>query len=111
MVNGEVYGPAFDPVFRAHGIRQMIFTSTVGWKEFFFSNYYMLPAEDHIPSSSGGAYQAVVEGPAYVGQMLNTIENTPARKNADLMGTFVAGWADTGPHPEVMWLGYATGSA
>jgi len=27
------------------------------------------------------------------------------------MGTFVAGWADTGIHPEVMWLGYATGSA
>jgi hypothetical protein len=27
------------------------------------------------------------------------------------MGTLVAGWADTGIHPEVMWLGYATGSA
>ena len=46
-----------------------------------------------------------------MGQMLDTIENTTARKNADLMGTFVAGWADTGIHPEVMWLGYATGSA
>src|SRR5579864_5825763 len=43
--------------------------------------------------------------------MLDTIENTTARKNADLMGTFVAGWADTGIHPESMWLGYATGSA
>jgi hypothetical protein len=43
--------------------------------------------------------------------MLDTIENTPARKNADLMGTFVAGWGDTGIHPEGMWLGYATGSA
>ncbi len=110
MVNGEVYGPEFDPVFRAHGIRQMIFTSTVGWKEFLFSNYYMLPPEDHIPSRSGGAYEAV-RGPGYVAQMLDTIENTAARKNADLMGTFVAGWADTGIHPEVMWLGYATGSA
>lgn len=38
LVNGEVYGLEFDPVFKAHGIRQMIFTSTVGWKEFFFSN-------------------------------------------------------------------------
>jgi hypothetical protein len=43
--------------------------------------------------------------------MLDTIENTPARKNADLIGTLVAGWADTGIHPEVMWLGYSTGSA
>ncbi|MFN7992304.1 MAG: beta-N-acetylhexosaminidase [Bryobacteraceae bacterium] len=111
MVNGEVYGPEFDPVFKAHGIRQMIFTSTVGWKEFFFSNYYVLPAADHIPAKSIGAYEAVTHGPGYVGQMLDTIENTPARKNADLMGVFVAGWADTGIHPEVMWLGYATGTA
>jgi hexosaminidase len=111
MVNGEVYGPDFDPVFKAHGIQQMIFTSTVGWKEFLFSNYYMLPPTDHIPSRSGGAYEAVEHGPGYVGQMVDTIENTPARKNADLIGTFVAGWADTGIHPEVMWLGYATGSA
>jgi hexosaminidase len=111
MVNGEVYGPEFDPVFKAHGIRQLIFTSTVGWKELLFSNYYMLPPNDHIPSRSGGAYEAVTQGPGYVGQMLDTIENTTARKNADLMGTFVAGWADTGIHPEGMWLGYATGSA
>lgn len=111
LVNSEVYGPDFDPVYRAHGIRQMIFTSTVGWKEFLFSNYYMLPPADHLPGKSGGAYEPVREGPGYVGQMLNTIEQTPARKNADLMGTFVAGWADTGIHPEVMWLGYTTGSA
>ena len=111
MVNGEVYGPEFDPIFKAHGIRQLIFTSTVGWKEFLFPNYYMLPPADHIPSRSGGAYEAVMRGPGFVGQMLDTIENTPARKNADLMGTFVAGWADTGVHPETMWLGYATGSA
>ena len=111
MVNGEVYGPEFDPVFKAHGVRQLIFTSTVGWKELLFSNYYMLPSQDHIPSRSGGAYEAVTQGPGYVGQMLDTIENTSARKNADLMGTFVAGWADTGVHPEGMWLGYATGSA
>ena len=89
----------------------MIFTSTVGWKEFLFSNYYMLPAADHIVSHASGGYGTVLEGPGYVGQMLDTIENTPARKMADLMGTFVAGWADTGIHPEAMWLGYATGSA
>lgn len=111
MVNGEVYGPDFDPAFKSHGIRQIILTSTVGWKEFLFSNYYLLPRADHIPSGSGGAYEAVVDGPGYVGQIVDTIENTPARKYADLMGTLVAGWADTGIHPEVMWLGYAAGSA
>jgi hexosaminidase len=111
LVNTEVYGPEFDPVFKAHGIRQMIFTSTVGWKELLFSNYYMLPPADHLPGPPGGAYEPVRQGPGYVGQMLETIENTAARKNADLMGTFVAGWADIGAHPEVMWLGYATGLA
>src|SRR5258708_33880841 len=111
MVNGEVYGPEFDPVFKAHGIRQMIFTSTVGWKEFFFSNYYMLPAAVHIPTRSGGGYGTILEGPGYVGQMLDPIENPPARTNADVRGTFVAGWADPGIHPEGMWLGYATASA
>ncbi len=111
MVNSEVYGPEFDPVFKAHGIRQMLFTSTVGWKEFLFSNYYMLPAADHIVSHAAGGYGTVLEGPGYVGQMLDAIENAPARSLADLMGVFVAGWADTGVHPEAMWLGYATGSA
>jgi len=111
MVNAEVYGPEFDPVFKAHGIRQMIFTSTVGWKEFFFSNYYLLPAADHIISHASGGYGTDLPSRGYVGQMLDTIENTTARNTADLMGTFVAGWADTGIHPEVMWLGYATGSA
>ena len=111
MVNSEVYGPALDPAFKAHGIRQMIFTSTVGWKEFLFSNYYLLPAADHIVSRAAGGYGSIVDGPGYVGQMLQTIENTPARNTSDLIGTFVAGWADTGIHPEVMWLGYATGSA
>jgi hexosaminidase len=58
LVNSEVYGPKFDPIFKAHGIRQMIFTSTVGWKEFFFSNYYLLPAADHLAGAPGGAYES-----------------------------------------------------
>lgn len=33
----------------------------------------------------------MTQGPGYVGQMLETIENTSARKGVDLMGTFVAG--------------------
>src|SRR5207249_6510157 len=43
LVNGEVYGPKFDPVFRAHGIRQMVYTSTEG-SEKVFPNYYILPS-------------------------------------------------------------------
>src|SRR5256884_3920046 len=43
--------------------------------------------------------------------MFNLISFTPARQNADLMGAFVAGWADAGLHPETFWLGYATGPA
>ena len=43
VVNGEVYGPDFDPVFRAHGIRQMIYTSTEG-EERLFPDYYLLPS-------------------------------------------------------------------
>ena len=42
MVNGEVYGPEFDPVFRKHGIRQMIYTSTQG-EERLFPDYFGLP--------------------------------------------------------------------
>ena len=30
------------------------------------------------------------------------------RRNADLLGAVVAGWADSGLHPETFWLGYAT---
>jgi hypothetical protein len=111
LINGEVYGPAFDPVFNAHGIRQLIFTSTVGWKEYLFPNYYLLPQDEHIPGPPGGTYESVSQGPGVVDEMFDTISHNPARQNADLMGALVAGWADVGLHPETMWLGYATGSA
>src|SRR5262249_25420467 len=42
MVNGEVYGPAFDPEYKKHGIRQMVYTSTQG-EERFFPDYFGLP--------------------------------------------------------------------
>jgi len=111
MINGEVYGPKFDPVFKAHGNRQLIFTSTVGWKEFLFPNYYLLPQDQHIPGPPAGAYESVRQGPGIVEEMFDFISFNPARQDADLLGTFVAGWADVGLHPETMWLGYATGSA
>ena len=111
MVNGEIYGPRFDPVFKEHGIRQLINTSAVGWKEFFFPDYYIRPSTEALPGPAGGAYQPVQPGPGRVAEMFDLISFTPERQRADLMGTFVAGWADTGLHPETLWLGYATGSA
>ena len=111
MVNGEVYGPEFDPVFKAHGIRQLLFTSTVGWKEYLFPNYYLLPESEHLPGPAEGTYEPVHQGPGVVKEMSDFISQSPAWHDADLLGSFIAGWADVGLHPETMWLGYLTGSA
>ena len=102
LINGEVYGPAFDPVFKAHGIRQMIYVSTEG-EEPLFPNYYQLPPEWRLHPRPAG------EG--RVADMWDHISFTSARGQASLMGAFVAGWADEGLHPETFWLGYATGPA
>lgn len=111
MVNGEVYGPEFDPAFKAHGIRQLLFTSTVGWKEYLFPNYYLLPESEHLPGPAGGTYEPVHQGPGVVKEMSDFISLNPAWQQADLLGSFIAGWADVGLHPETMWLGYATAGA
>lgn len=110
LINGEVYGPEFDPEFKAHGIRQLLFTSTVGWKEYLFPNYYLLPQSEHLPGPGGGTYEPVKQGPGVVDEMFDFISFNPGREQADVMGSFIAGWADVGLHPETMWLGYATGS-
>ena len=104
LVNSETYGPEFDPLFKAHGIRQLIFTSTQG-EEPMFPNYYPLPMADrlHAPSEA-------VE-PGRVAEIFGAVSSLQARQQADLMGAFVAGWADAGLHPETFWLGYATGPA
>ena len=111
LVNGEVYGPEFDPKFKAHGLRQLLFTSTVGWKEYLFPNYYLLPETRHLPGPPGGTFEPAHQGPGSVQEMFDYISFNPARQQAALLGSFVAGWADVGIHPETMWLGYVTGSA
>ncbi|MGI8960947.1 MAG: beta-N-acetylhexosaminidase [Bryobacteraceae bacterium] len=111
LVNGEVYGPQFDPEFKSHGIRQLLFTSTVGWKQYLFPNYYLLPEAEHLPGPAGGSYEPVHQGPGVVEEMFDFISFNPARQQAALLGSFVAGWADVGINPETMWLGYASGSA
>jgi hexosaminidase len=99
VVNGETYGPDFDPLFRAHGIRQMIYTSTEGMEP-FFPDYFRLPLSRRIHRERG-------DGGRVAGAVAEIVKN-PARRNADLMGTLVAGWGDMGLHPEAFWLGYAT---
>ncbi len=102
LVNGEVYGPNFDPVFKQHGIRQMVYVSTQG-AESLFPDYYILPASERLHPDYSGTER--------LPGMFEHISFSTARQQADLMGVFVAGWADGGLHPETFWLGYATGPA
>ena len=102
IVNGEVYGPDFDPVFKAHGIRQMIYTSTQG-VEPLFPDYYALPSSERLHPSRTRTGR--------VAEMAESISFGSSRRQADLMGVFVAGWADAGLHPETFWLGYVTGAS
>jgi hypothetical protein len=111
LVNSLTFGPEYDPVFKAHGIRQMIAISNVTWTEFFFPDYYIRPSTERLSGATGGAYEPAQPGPGNVAEMFNLVSFSPARKDADLMGTFVTGWDTTGLHPETMWLGYVTGSA
>ncbi len=102
VVNGEVDGPEFDPVFAARGIRQMIYTSTQG-EEPLFPDYFTLETWDKFHQGPAR--------PARVANMFDYISNNPARKQARLMGVIVAAWADAGLHPETFWEGYAVGCA
>ena len=99
LVNGEVYGPDFDPVFRKHGIKQMIYTSTQG-EERLFPTYFGLPNSRrlHPGRTEGGR---VAEG-------YQKIALDQARGQTDVIGAVVAGWGDAGLHPETFWLGYAS---
>ncbi len=102
LVNGETYGPDFDPVFKAHGIRQLLYTSAQG-EEALFPNYYLSPDARARPPARDAADR--------VTEMFRTFASPTTRRQADLMGAFVAAWADAGLHPETFWLGYATGGA
>ena len=103
LVNGETYGPQFDPVFAAHGIRSMIFDSTQG-EERHFPEYDILPADQRLHPRRGASVGRV-EG------LVRKISTDPARSSAKVIGAINAGWADAGSHPETFWLGYAAGTA
>ena len=102
IVNGETYGPQFDLLFRKYGIREMIYTSSEG-EEKLFPEYFPLPSSRRL-HQGGPASRRVAD-------TFHKIAFDPARKSADLMGSFNAGWADMGLHPETFWLGYATAAA
>ncbi len=112
LINGELYGPQFDPVFRAHGIRQMVYTWTEG-EEQMFPRYYVRPTPSLLHGGADDSRHGRVQ------DMLDSISFRPAAGfsgfaqagQANLAGVFVAGWADAGLHPETFWLGYATGPA
>lgn len=114
LVNGELYGPEFDPLFKAHGIRQMVYTSTEG-EEPLFPNYYLLPDSDlvHPRREQTGRVQEMTENITRTSlDRLSSMQSAhPLRDQADVMGVFIAGWADEGLHPETFWLGYATAPA
>jgi hypothetical protein len=109
-----MYGPQFDPVFRAHGIKQMIYTWTAG-EEQLFPQYYILPASERLhPESTGsGRVQEMWERASFTSldRLSSTRPDFAQANQADVIGEFVAGWADPGLHPETLWLGYATGPA
>jgi hexosaminidase len=94
LINGEVYGPAFDNAFHKRGIKQMIFTSTEG-EEPLFPNYFLLP-RPHEAQSSDTELKDIV----------NKISFDSSRANTDLIGEVDAGWKDSGVNPETFWLGY-----
>ena len=102
LVNGEVYGPEFDPVFKAHGIRQMVYTSTEG-EEPLFPEYFTAVAWEKVHATKLPTMR--------VNGMVSEITSAVERRQADLMGAVIAGWADEGLHPETFWAGYATGTA
>ena len=111
LVNGEVYGPEFDRAFKARGIRQMIFTSNITWEQFLFPDYYIPPDMGDLAGRAAEAYVPAQPGPGRVAVVFDDISNSPERREADLMGTFLCGWDTQGTHMETMWLGYAAGSA
>ncbi len=99
LVNGETLDPKFDSAFKAHGIRQMLYTSTEG-EERLFPDYFVRPTAERLRPPQ--------DAKPRVPDALATINSPATRRDADLMGLTVAGWADMGLHPETFWCGYAT---
>jgi len=104
FIGDMTFGPKFDPVFKAHGIRQKIYINIHMGDSFFFPFYYLLPDSRRLhPPISDAPTVAVVP------KMFEKVSFDLARKQADLIGVIDTGWADEGMHAETFWLGYVTG--
>jgi hypothetical protein len=103
LINGE-YDSSTASTYKAHGIRQFIYTYTEG-EEPLFPSYYPMSSGDTLADAEKDRATGRVEG------MLKTISSAVAEHKADLTGVIIAGWADAGLNPETFWLGYATGAA
>jgi hexosaminidase len=102
LINGEIYSPAYNKAFRAHGIQQMIYTNSLPDRPLFPSYFVLSPHEQVHPH---------VETEGQDTQVFNEISYTSGRQEADVIGVDIYAWGDLGPHPETYWLGYAVGAA
>ena len=97
IVNGETYGPQFDPVFRKHGIREMIYSSTEG-EEKLFPEYFPLPASRRLHADRPASRR--------VAETFQKISFDPARKQCGPHGFGERGLGRHGAAPGdvLAWL-------
>ncbi|HUQ66947.1 MAG TPA: glycoside hydrolase family 20 zincin-like fold domain-containing protein [Flavitalea sp.] len=113
IVSG-VYNSEWAPAIKAHGMRQMIYTSTQGVEPFFPNYKKQLIKKADRTGSLALTDDEEQQGELLrgrVGEVLNEITSAVAEHKADLMGVIVAAWGDAGLNPETFWLGYAAGAA
>lgn len=104
IINGEVYAADYNRAFKAHGISQMIYTSTLP-NDGLFPAYAVLSPKKQVHPRAPGDMADRAE------QVFHQISFAAARQESDIVGAGVYAWGDLGPHPETFWLGYAVGAS